>query len=161
MLNASKKFYKITKVAFILSIGFFIGFFASQTKNATENPTQDAKTTESVNLNSIVSYTTGNGILKLNTSDGNAYVIHADNTIRTFKANECIPLVDIAYAYKTGADYWCFQLKDLTCQLDNRNMLSYRAIAEQINSRYQWVTWNDETHVYVTTKNGDEYTVLK
>lgn len=161
MLNASKISHKVIKVTLILSLGFFIGFFASQTKNATDDSPQDAKTTESVNLNSIVSYTTGNGILKLNTSDGNAYVIHADNTIRTFKANECIPLVDIAYAYKTGADYWCFQLKDITCQLDNRNMLSYRAIAEQINSRYQWVTWNDETHVYVTTKNGVFITVLK
>lgn len=161
MLNASKKIQQLTKATLILLIGIFIGFFASQTKSTTENPPQDAKTADSIKLDSIVSYTTGDGILKLNTSDGNAYVIHADNTIRTFKANECIPLSDIAYAYKTGADYWCFQLKDITCQLDNRNMLSYRAIAEQVNSRYQWVTWNDETHVYVTTKNGDEYTVLK
>lgn len=161
MLNANKIFRKITKVTLILSIGFFIGFFTSQMKNVTDDSPQDAKTAESIDLDSIVSYTTGDGILKLNTNDGNVYVIHADNTIRTFKANECIPLSDIAYAYKTGADYWCFQLKDITCQLDNRNMLSYRAIAEQVNSRYQWVTWNDETHVYVTTKDGDEYTVLK
>lgn len=155
MLNASKIFHKLTKATLILSLGFLIGFFASQTKNATKNPPQEVGT---INLSSIVSYTTGNGILTLNTKGGGHHVISVDNTIRTYKANECIPLSDIAYAYKSTSDYWCFELKDVTHQLDSYAMPDYNTLAKKVNSSYISVTWND-IGVTVNTKDGDIYTM--
>lgn len=155
MLNASKKFYKNTKIALILSLGFFIGFFVSQTKSTTDDSPQEVGT---INLSSIVNYTTGNGTLTLNTNDGGHHVLSVDNTIRTFKANECIPLADIAYAYKSTSDYWCFELKDVTHQLDNYAMPDYNTLAKKVNSSYISVTWND-IGVTVNTKDGDIYTM--
>lgn len=158
MLNASKKIQQLTKVALILSIGFFIGFFASQTKSATENPPRDIEATESINLDSIVSYTTDNGTLTLNTKGGGHHVISVDNTIHTYNANECIPLTDVAYAYKSTSDYWCFELKDVTHQLDDFSMPNYNTLAKKVNSSYISVTWNN-TGVTVNTKDGDIYTM--
>ena len=155
MLNANKIFHKITKVTLILSIGFFIGFFTSQTKNANQNPPQEVGT---INLSSIVSYTTSNGTLTLNTKGGGHHVVSVDNTIRTYNANECIPLSDVAYAYKSTSDYWCFELKDVTHQLDNYAMPNYNMLAQKVNSNYISVTWND-TGITVNTKDGDIYTM--
>lgn len=155
MLNASKIFHKIAKTTIILSIGIFIGFFTSQAKNVIEDSPQEVGT---INLSSIVSYTTGNGTLTLNTKGGGHHVISVDNTIRTFKANECIPLSDIAYAYKSTSDYWCFELKDVTHQLDSYAMPDYNTLAKKVNSSYISVTWND-IGVTVNTKDGDIYTM--
>lgn len=155
MLNSSKIFHKLTKVGLILSIGFFVGFSASQTKNATENPSQEVGT---INLSSIVSYTTGNETLTLNTKSGGHHIISVDNTIHTYNANECIPLADVAYAYKSTSDYWCFELKDVTHQLDNYAMPNYNLLAQKVNSSYTSVTWND-IGVTVNTKDGDIYTM--
>lgn len=155
MLNASKIFHKIAKTTIILSIGIFIGFFTSQAKNVTEDSPQEVGT---INLSSIVSYTTGNGTLTLNTKGGGHHVLSVDNTIRTYNADECIPLADVAYAYKSTSDYWCFELKDITHQLDSYAMPDYSTLAEKVNSNYISVTWND-IGITVNTKDGDIYTI--
>lgn len=138
--HATHTLKKAAKAALLVSTGFLIGICATHVK--TESASEKIPVT-SINVNSVTSYTTGNGTLTLNTADGNAYKIHADNTVRTFTTEECIPLSDVAFAFKSTTNYWCFELKDTTNMLEDKTLPAYDHVARKINSCYDSVTWNN------------------
>lgn len=74
--------------------------------------------------------TTQSNITKVNTSENDVVIVPDDY----IKLDECIPLKDIACYYMHDG-YICFELKDISKQLDNKDNKSYVDIIKNLECR--------------------------